>query len=468
MRHFPAFHDVDARPCLLVGGGETAARKLRLLRAAGAAVTVVAPVAGPEIAALEAAGALRLRRRGFVPGDLDGQALAIAATGRDQVDRAVAEAARARGVPVNVVDRPDLSSFLVPAIVDRDTVVVAVSSGGAAPLLARKLRARIEALLPAGLGRLATFLESFRTAVRATLPEGRARLRFWEAALDGPIGAAALAGDLPRARERMIAALNGPARPGREPGLVQIVGAGPGDPDLLTLKALRALEQADVIVYDRLVGPRILDYARRDAERVFVGKAKGDHSASQDEINARLVAEARAGKRVVRLKGGDPFVFGRGGEELAHLARQGIPVEIVPGITAATGCAASAGIPLTLRGTAQAVTLVTGQAAEGEPEPDWAALARAGQTLAVYMGVSTAGRIARGLIDGGLGAATPVAVVESGTTEAERVLTGTLGGLERLVAAGGVSGPALIVIGEVAALARATELPRLAAAGAGL
>ena len=469
MRYFPTFFDLTDRPALLVGGGAAAARKLTLLLKAGARVRLVAPRISDEIAALAADGRISHSVRGFVAGDVTGAALVISATGLEPVDRRVAEAAQAAGLPVNVVDGPALSSFIMPAIVERDPLVIAVSSGGTSPVLARRLRERIETLVPANLGRLARFAESFRGAAEAKLPSGAARRAFWERVFDGPIAREVLAGQLYSARERMLRLINGGHSShavGQEPfasgpvqsGSVRIVGAGPGDPDLLTLKALRALQDADVIVYDRLVGPEILDYARRDADRVYVGKAKGRHSKSQGEINALLVHHARAGQRVVRLKGGDPFVFGRGGEEQAVLRAHGIPVEVVPGITAAAGCAAAAGIPLTHRGTAQALTLVTAHAEEGAPDLDWAALARGNQTLAIYMGVSSAGATARHLIDHGLAPATPVAVIENGTLPEQKTEIGRLDRLEATVAQAGITGPALILVGEVIAQANIETL----------
>ncbi len=400
MRYFPAFLDLKDRPCLVVGGGAPAARKARLLVKAGARVTMVAPRAGPEAEDLAAPGALHLVRRGFLAGDVGGRAAVVSATGLDEVDARVAEAARAAGVPVNVVDRPGLSSFVVPAIVERDPVVIGISSGGSSPVLARRLRARIEALLPARLGRLARFAESFRASVRAVIPDPVQRHRFWARVFDGTVAEDVLAGREAAARERMLGLITRPGAAGwREgpegpEGMVHIIGAGPGDPDLLTLKALRLMERAEVVVYDRLVAPEILNYLRRDAERITFGKAKGAHAKTQDQINALLCARARAGQRVLRLKGGDPLVFGRGGEELEYLRRHGVRVEVVPGVTAATACAAALGVPLTHRDHASALTLVTGHGRDGEPELDWPALAGQHQTLAIYMGVGAAGRIA--------------------------------------------------------------------------
>jgi uroporphyrin-III C-methyltransferase/precorrin-2 dehydrogenase/sirohydrochlorin ferrochelatase len=463
MSYFPAFLDLDGRSCLLVGGGQTAARKLRRLLKAGAKVTVVAPEVEGEIEALAATGNITLHRRPFSADDVSGRTVVQSATGREAVDRRVADAARAAGIQVNVVDRPELCSFIAPAVVDRDPVVIGISTGGAAPVLARRVRESIERLLPARLGRLARFAESFRGAVAATLPEGRARLRFWEGFFDGPSAGQVLRGEDVAAREAMLKLVNRPA-PAAERGQVAIVGAGPGDPDLLTLGALRLLQRADAVVYDKLVGPEIVGYARRDAERIYVGKSKANHTLSQDQINALLVRLAEDGKRVVRLKGGDPFVFGRGGEELDHLKHHGVAVEVVPGITAAVGCAGSLGIPLTLRGVSQAVTLVTGHGQDGEPDLDWAALARLDQTLAIYMGVSTAGQVARRLIEHGLAASTPVAVIENGTLPEEKTVTGTLAELENLVRTSEITGPALIIVGEVVCQADGAVLPDLARA----
>ncbi len=466
MQYFPAFLDLKDRPCLVVGGGAPAARKARLLMRAGARLTVVARRASPEIEDLDAAGALRLVRRGFVAGDASGRAAVVSATGLGDVDARVSEAARAAGVPVNVVDRPELSSFVVPAIVERDPVVIGISSGGTSPVLARRLRARIEALLPARLGRLARFAESFRAAVRATVPDPAQRQRFWTGVFDGPVAEDVLAGREAAAREAMLGLVNRPDTTRAPEGLVHIVGAGPGDPDLLTVKALRLMERADVAVYDRLVTPEILSRLRRDAERIYVGKAKGAHALSQDRINALLLDQARAGKRVLRLKGGDPFVFGRGGEELEYLRRHGVHVEVVPGVTAATACAAALGVPLSHRDHASAVTFVTGHGRDGEPELDWAALASARQTLAVYMGVETAGRTAARLIAQGLAPGTPAAVIENGTLANQKAVVGTLCDLEALVRDNGITGPALILIGEVVRLADAqdsAERPRAVA-----
>jgi uroporphyrin-III C-methyltransferase/precorrin-2 dehydrogenase/sirohydrochlorin ferrochelatase len=460
MNYFPAFFDLRDRRALIVGGGEPAARRLRLLRKAGARVTVVAPRVNEEIGAAIADGSISAVRRGFVAGDISGHTVIFAATGLEEVDERVAEAGRSAGVPVNVADRAELSSFIVPAIVERDPVVIGISTGGAAPVLASRVRESVERLLPSRLGRLADFAASFRRAVRATVPNATNRFRFWDHFFDGPIAAQLLAGDEQGARERMLTLVNGRAANEEPRGSVAIVGAGPGDPDLLTLKALRLIQRAEVVIYDKLVGSAVLDLVRRDALRVYVGKSAGDHSRTQDEINALIGEHAYLGRRVVRLKGGDPFIFGRGGEEVEYLRRLRIPVELVPGITAALGCAAAVGIPLTHRDHAQAVTLATGHGKDGEPELDWATLAKLNQTLAIYMGVGAAGRIATQLIRHGLDPATPVAVIENGTLPSQRAVYGRLSGLGLLVRQSGIAGPALIVVGSVAALADAAQPPQ--------
>jgi uroporphyrin-III C-methyltransferase/precorrin-2 dehydrogenase/sirohydrochlorin ferrochelatase len=441
MEHFPIFLDLKGRPALIVGGGELALRKLRLLQKAGARVTVVAPRIA---AAIEAAAPAQMKRRGFVDGDVRGQAIVFAGTGRTEVDDRVAEAARQAGLPFNVVDRPESSGFILPAIVERDPIVVAISSAGHAPVLARRLREAIERLLPARLGLLACFAHSFRGAVRALLPDGPARRRFWELFFDGPVAESLLAGDEARAHAAMLSLVNAPGAAASDHGIVHLVGTGPGSADLLTLRALQVMQRADVALHDGRIGPQILDLLRRDAERVDVS------GLAQADVNDLMVRQAQAGRHVVRLKDGDPFVFGRGGEELDHLRRQSVAAEVVPGITAALGCAASIGLSLTHRDYARTFTLVAGEGEDGVAQIDWAGIARPGQTLAIYMGVGAAGRIARRLLEGGLGAGTPVAVVENGTLPDQRGAVGRLGGLRALVRESGIRGPAIIFVGEAA------------------
>ncbi|MSO54990.1 MAG: uroporphyrinogen-III C-methyltransferase [Rhodospirillales bacterium] len=461
MRHFPAFLDLVNRPTLVVGGGLPAWGKIQLLRRAGAQVTVVAAEAVTEIDAAATRREITWRRRSFQPRDLAGKAVVIAASDV-ATDTLVSTLAKRRNIPFNAVDRPELSTFIAPAIVDRDPVMIAVSTGGASPALARRVRARIESLLPTGFGRLAQFAERFRSAVRATVPEETARRRFWERLFDGPVAARLMAGDDRGAGELMLGLVN--RRGEAASGSIALVGAGPGDPDLLTLRTLQYLQGADVVVHDRLVSAAILDRARRGAQFLDVGKDVGAGAKAQDRINALLVRLVREGKRVVRLKGGDPFIFGRGGEEKAYLEAAGIAVDVVPGITAATGCAASAKIALTGRGVAQAVTFVTGRGEAGDPDVDWAALAQLGQTLVVYMGLARIETIAATLIAHGRDAATPAAIVENGTRANQRVLTGRLDQIAAVVRAAAVRGPALLIVGEVAADAVATANTAAAAA----
>ena len=458
MDYLPIFLSLTGRRALVVGSGAAAARKARLLITAEADVTVVAPALEREMIDLAADGGVAHVARAFEAADVDGHAVVFAASKDEAGDRAVSRAARAAAIPVNVVDRPELSDFIMPAIVDRSPIVIGISSGGTAPVLARSIRADIERRLPAGLGRLARLAGRFREAVKANIPEPAARRRFWERLFADPVVGRIVDGDEAAARERMLTIVNRPGEAAAPVGSVALVGAGPGDPDLLTVKAHRLLQAADVIVYDRLVGDGVLERARRDATRICVGKAKGAHSWTQYEINAELVRQAGAGRLVVRLKGGDPFVFGRGGEELTALRRAGVPVEVVPGITAATACAASAGIPLTHRGVAAAVTFVTGHGKDGEPDCDWRALATGKQTLVVYMGVSVAGTIAARLLAHGLAPTTPVAIIENGTRSDERRVFGTVATLAATVRDNGVKGPAVIIIGDVvAASAMPTE-----------
>jgi len=452
MDYLPLFADLKGRPCLLVGGGEVAARKAALLERAGARLTVVAPELCPALAERVRSGAVAHRARPFQEGDLADAALVVAATDDPRVNAAVSRAARARGLWVNVVDDPAASTFVMPAIIDRSPIVVAVSSGGRAPVLARLLRARLEAWIPAGYGRLARLAGRFRQAVQARLPTLAARRRFWESVFEGPIAERVLAGDEDGAEAAMARLLEERAEAPESPGEVYLVGAGPGDPDLLTFRALRLMQKADVVLYDRLVAPAILDRVRRDAERIYVGKRRAHHTLRQEEINDLLIRLARQGKRVLRLKGGDPFLFGRGGEEIERLMAAGIPFQVVPGITAASGCAAYAGIPLTHRDYAQAVAFVTGHTQDGAVDLDWPALARPQQTVVFYMGLTNAETIARQLIAHGRDPQTPVALVSQGTTPRQTVHTTALAHLPRLVQDADVRPPTLIIVGEVVRL----------------
>ncbi len=455
MDQFPIFLALKGRAALVVGGGELAARKSRLLAAAGARVTVLSPAVTAEVRALLADGLVRHAARAFTPADIAGHAIVFAASGDRAQDLAVAAAADASGIPVNVVDDAVNSSFLMPAIIDRGQIVVAIGTGGAAPVLARRVRDAVEAVLPARLGRLAEIAARFRDQVKATVRDAVARRRFWERFFASSLAERVLSGDEGGVEGELGALIEREGRAAPERGILYIVGAGPGDPELLTLKAARVMAEVDIVFHDELVTPEILDRVRRDAERVNVGKRAGAHNFTQGEINDLIVAAARAGKRVLRLKGGDPFVFGRGGEEVEYAEAHGVRVVVVPGVTAALGAAAAAGIPLTHRRDAGAVTLVTGQGADGMPRIDWKAAARPDQTMVVYMGVAQAGLIADRLVAEGINPATPVAVIENGTRPDQRVVTGPVAELGRLVADHRIVAPALLVIGEVARRAKA-------------
>ncbi len=448
---FPLFADLGGRAVLVVGGGKVARRKVEALLEAGAAVTIVAAALEPGLNQLALLGRIRQHRNAFDPAQLDGVWLVVAASDDRRLNREVADAAAARQIFANVVDDAELSSVHAPARVRRGHLQVAVSTRGAAPALARRLRERLEAELDESLGALTALLAAQRARIRSRFPRPGQRRRFFERLLDDDLPRLLRAGEHDRAHAYFEAELVQDS-PAEATGSVTLVGAGPGDPALLTLKALRALQAADVILHDRLVGPGVLELARRDAERVDVGKrVGGDHPATQDRIHALMLQHARAGRRVVRLQGGDPLVFGRGGEELDFLHAHGIPCEVVPGITAALGCAADAGIALTDRRHARGVTLLSGRDVAAL---DRAPLAAADQTLAIYMGAGELDPISRTLIAHGRTADTPCVVIENGTLPERRILAGTLAGLPALARAQGVHAPALLIVGEVAAGAR--------------
>ncbi len=451
MDYLPAFLDIRGRCCLVVGGGAVAARKAALLLQAGGAVEVVAPMLCDALLGLVREGRVSHRAQCYAPELLKQAALVVAATDDPQLNRLVSEQARSRAIPVNVVDQPALCSFIFPSIVDRSPVIVAVSSGGASPVLARMLRAHLEAVIPAAYGRLARLMGGFREAVKARFRDSGQRRRFWEKLLQGPVVEMVFAGreqEAAAAIERQIEAGEAPEARGE----VYLIGAGPGDPDLLTFRALRLMQQADVVFYDRLVSPAILDMVRRDAQRFYVGKKRDYHSVRQEEINRLLAEHARAGRKVVRLKGGDPFIFGRGGEEIETLSRQGIPFQVVPGITAASGCAAYAGIPLTHRDYAQSVVFVTGHLKDGSINLDWDKIIQPRQTIVIYMGLTGLETLCRELAAHGLTPATPAALVEHGTTPQQRVFTGTLETLPAIVRQADVHAPTLVIVGEVVRL----------------
>ena len=452
MDYLPIFLDLGGRRCLLVGGGEVAARKADLLLQAGAEVHAVAPTLVASMQSLVDNGRIAHRDGVFEDSDLDGAQLVIAASDDRSVNARIAALADARGVPVNVVDDPALCRFIMPAIVDRSPVLAAVSTGGTSPVLARLIRGRLEALIPAAFGRLAVLAGEYRDAVKKRITDPRERRKFWERVLTGPIAEMIYAGRDADARESLTKALDEEAHAGEAMGEVYLVGAGPGDPDMLTFRALRLMQQADVIVHDRLVSQRVLDLTRRDAQRIYAGKKRASHALTQESINALLVRLAREGKRVLRLKGGDPFIFGRGGEEIETLADEGIPFQVVPGITAAAGCAAYSGIPLTHRDHAQSCVFVTGHLKDGTVALDWDRLIQPRQTIVIYMGLVGLPVICRELIEHGMTPDTPAALVEHGTTEDQRVFTATLATLPEQVTKAEVRAPTLIIIGGVVTL----------------
>jgi len=441
MKHLPLFFDLADRTVVVVGQGAAADRRASLARSAGALVR-----------RLEAVG----------PGDLEGVAAAFVATDDAERDRLAVDAIRLARIPMNVADRPALSDFIVPAIIDRDEVVVAVSTAGASPTLATMLRGQIEALLPERIGALARLAGSFRAQVNGLIGDPAARRAFWRRLIAGPAGRLAMAGDASAARRAILSDLDVARRRKKPMGAAHIVGAGPGDPDLLTLRAAQLLQEADVILHDDLVPAAILNRARRDAALECVGKRKGRAGWAQRDIEAEMIRRVRAGEIVVRLKSGDPFVFGRGGEEIEALRAAGVPVSVVPGITAALGVAASVGIPLTHRRLASAVTFVSGHAAEGALAPAWPALAAQGHTIAIYMGATEAASVRDRLLGAGASPSMPVAIVENGTRPDERVTVGRLSDLARLAVSHtsrGEAGPSLIIVGEVAAFANMQEQP---------
>lgn len=455
MKYLPVFLKLTDLPCLVVGGGEVAFRKVRSLLRSGAKVTVLAPELHSALEALVLNQKISYRPGYFTPEALEGFYLVISATNLRAVNVAVHSAASLRRLPVNVVDSPDLCSFIFPAIIDRSPLILAISTGGASPVLARLLKARLEILIPAAYGRLAAIAERSRDRVRKLLPDGDRRRRFWERSLQGKVETLLFSGQEDQAQIAFDVQLETASKESGtdSPERVSLVGAGPGDPELLTLKAFRLLQEADVVVHDRLVSNEILKLVRTDATLVDVGKAMSRHTLPQGEINALLVKLSREGKRVVRLKGGDPFVFGRGGEEIETLRDECIPFEVVPGVTAATGCAAYAGIPLTHRDHAHSVCFVTGHAQEGgDAAIDWSRFTASGQTLVIYMGIQAFPEIRDALLLAGVPRRRPAAIIEEGTTSRQRIVMGTIGNLLEKAQAVGIGSPALIIVGDVVQL----------------
>ena len=451
MEHLPIFLSVRGRDCVVIGGGEIATRKVSLLLRAGANVQVIAPQLCPNLRGLHEQGRIQHLARPYQDGDLERACLAVAATDDAAVNQAVAAAGRARNVPVNVVDQPEDGTFIMPSIIDRSPVIAAVSTGGASPVLARLIRSRLESVIPAGYGRLAELAGRFRERVKQHFADPADRRRFWDRVLQGPVAERVFSGHMREAEVLVENELgSGTLQPGM--GEVYLVGGGPGDPDLLTFRALRLMQQADVVVYDRLVAKAVLDMTRSDAERIYVGKERDNHAMRQEEINQLLADLAKQGRRVVRLKGGDPFIFGRGGEEIDTLASQGVPFQVVPGITAASGCACYAGIPLTHRDYAQSVTFVTGHLKDNTMNLNWTQLAQPNQTVVFYMGLKGLPVISRELQAHGMPADMPAALVQQGTTHQQRVFTGTIASLPEIVEREQPKPPTLIIVGEVVRL----------------
>lgn len=449
MQYLPIFTKLDNKPVLVVGGGEVALRKCRAFLKARASVTLVAPWFCDELKEHAHNNEVTLIDTYFDESHLDGKMLVIAATDRDEVNNNVFELANARNVFVNVVDDQPKCTFIFPSIVDRDPITIAISSAGTAPVLARRLREKLETLIPQHIGPLATLVGGFRDKVKKRFKHFSDRRQFWEGVFDSSVVSKVQTGDTQAAQQQLEQMLDAKAEP---EGEVYVVGAGPGDPELLTLKALQLMQQADVVVYDFLVSDEIMELVRRDADLICVGKRLGDHSVVQDDTNQMLVDLAKQGKKVCRIKGGDPFIYGRGGEEVQVLAANNVNYQIVPGITAAAGCSAYAGIPLTHRDHAQAIQFVTGHCKKDGQELDWQSLAKANQTLAIYMGVIKSPHIQSELLKHGRKADTPVAIIENGTRKNQRVVTGQLGELADLIQRNSIISPALLIIGEVAAL----------------
>lgn len=452
MEYLPIFIQIKNRACLVVGGGSIAARKVALLRKAQADVTVVSPELCEELQQLCDEKQIQHIAREFKESDLETCVAVIAATDQRQVNESVSVLAQSLRIPVNVVDNPDLCSFIMPSIIDRSPVVIAVSTGGSSPVLARLIRTKLEGNIPAAYGRLAALVENFRDKVKAAFPNVESRRHFWEGILEGSVADLVFSGHESEARAVLDKAIDEGSDSPELPGEVFLVGAGPGDPDLLTFRALRLMQQADVVVYDRLVSPAIMEMVRRDAEIVYVGKERDKHTMRQENINQLLVRLAKEGKRVLRLKGGDPFIFGRGGEEIEQLAQEGISFQVVPGITAANGCSSYAGIPLTHRDYAQSCVFVTGHLKDGSVDLNWKALAHPNQTVVFYMGLHGAPTLCKEMIAHGLPATTPVALVEQGTTPQQRVLIATLDTLLEVIKDEDIKPPTLIIVGEVVTL----------------
>jgi len=454
LEHLPIFLDVKGKRVLVVGGGTLAARKADMLVRAGCDLTVIAPELNEDLASLVQDYPINYKITELNADDVESCLIVFGASEDDSINRKLHDLASAAGILVNISDTSDLCDFIMPAIVDRSPLLIAIASSGAAPLLTRTLKARIETNVPAAYGRLASFAGRYRERVKESIPDTTRRRRFWETMFEGPVAEHLFSGQELEAKNLMDTLLEDAAADGDKAprGEVYLVGTGPGDPDLLTFRALRLMQQADVVLYDRLIGDGILNLVRRDALRIYVGKMKKDHVVPQEEISEMMVRLAREGSRVLRLKGGDPFVFGRGGEEIATLADNGISFQVIPGITAASGCATYAGIPLTHRDHAQGYIVVTGHEKDGQLNLNWDSLIQPRQTVVVYMGVTSLRLITDGFLSHGADSTIPVAVIENGTRDDQRVITGTLATISDQASAAEIKSPALIIIGSVVTL----------------
>lgn len=452
MQYFPVFLDANHLRCLVVGAGEVGARKLELILKTPAKITVVSPEAVSTVTKLVNDNDLTFHHRKFEDADLDNINIVFVATDDENVNKYVHDLATERGILVNVVDNTPLCKFITPSIVDRSPIIIAMSSGGVAPVLLRYLRQKLESVIPTHVSRLGEFSERFRDKVKAKLPSVTARRYFWEDVLDGDIGESVVKNQMDKAEQDFELALDVAGTEQNIQGEVYLVGAGPGDPDLLTFRALRLMQKADVVVYDRLVSDEILELVRRDAEKVYVGKARSNHSLPQKDINQLMVDEAKKGNRVVRLKGGDPFIFGRGGEEIQTLVSHGVNFQVVPGITAAAGAGSYAGIPLTHRDYAQSVVFATAHLKDNSIDLNWTSLAQPNQTVVFYMGLTGLPILCEKLIEYGLDKTTPIALIESATRENQRVVTGTLESITSDPLTKTVKPPTLIIVGGVVSL----------------
>lgn len=452
MKYFPIFVDASHINCLVVGAGEVAARKCELLLKTPAKVTVVAPWVSNTVQELAHSEKVTLINREFETVDLNGKQMVFVATDNEDTNKRIHDEAHSRGILVNVVDNTPLCKFITPSIVDRSPIIIAMSSGGVAPVLLRYIRQKLETVLPTNIKKLGNFSEKFRDRVKNALDNVTDRRYFWEEVLDGDIGENLLQGNDKKAEEQLESSLDLFKSEKKTKGQVYLVGAGPGDPDLLTFRALRLMQKADVVVYDRLVSKDILELVRRDAEKIYVGKAKSNHTIPQQEINHLLAKLAHEGNRVVRLKGGDPFIFGRGGEEIETLIEQGIEFQVVPGITAANGASSYAGIPLTHRDHAQSVTFTTGHLKDNTIDLDWDSLVKPNHTLVFYMGLTGLAIICENLVTHGMPKNTPIALIESATRNNQKVVTGTIADIANDPKVKRLQPPTLIIVGSVVTL----------------